>query len=69
VTRRLDMLSLAFGIFFLGAAGLWLAVRLASAPASLLKWITAGGLVVAGLGGIVGVLATRHRRHAEDPDR
>lgn len=67
--RRFDTLSLAFGIFFLGAAGLWLTVRLAGAPAGLLKWIIAGGLVVAGLAGIVGVLAAGQRRHAEDPDR
>lgn len=69
MNHRLDVASLVFGLFFLGAAGLWLTVWLVGAPAGLLKWIVAGGLVLAGLTGIVGSLAAARRRHAEDPDR
>lgn len=67
--RTVDGVSLVFGLFFLGAAGLWLTVMLTGAPAGLLKWIIAGGLVAAGLAGVVAVLANARRRHAGDPDR
>lgn len=68
IRRQLDVVSLMFGLLFLGIAVLWLAVRLTGAPAGLLKWIVAAGLVVTGLAGLLAVLATS-RRHAEDPDR
>jgi hypothetical protein len=69
MSGRIDRVSLAFGVLFLGLAGLWLATRWLDLPAVTVGWIVAGGLVVLGLAGIAGVLTSAHRRHAEDPDR
>jgi hypothetical protein len=70
VSRRpVDGVSLAFGLFFLAAAALWLTARLLTLPAGLLGWTVAGGLIAVGVAGIAGALVGNQRRHADDPDR
>jgi hypothetical protein len=63
-----DGLSLAFGLVFLGIAGLWVASRLVTLGLAGIGWLAAGALVVVGLAGIIHTV-TANRRHADDPRR
>lgn len=63
-TRRLDPLSLIFGLLFLGAAGLALAQR----PITVeLPWLLAAGLTALGLWLVASALPARHGDEAGDP--
>lgn len=57
-----DLLSLVFGLLFLGAAGWWLTARLVPLDLATIGWLVAGGLVALGGVGIVHALTTARRR-------
>jgi hypothetical protein len=69
--RRTDVLSLIFGLLFLGVAGAWAASYYLDLDWNLdwrlphLGWLVAGGLVLLGLLGILGSL----RRERAEIDR
>jgi hypothetical protein len=68
--HRTDVLSLVFGLLFLGCAGAWAAEHFLDLPWRIdwrlphLGWIVAGGLVLAGL---LGILASLRRQDEPEP--
>jgi hypothetical protein len=62
-----DSLSLAFGLVFLGTAGVWAAGRLVALDLATIGWLVAGALMALGLAGIV--RAVTGNRHAGDLNR
>lgn len=68
--RRTDILSLVFGLLFLAVAGAWTASYYLDLDWRIdwrlphLGWLLAGGLVLAGL---LGILASLRRDRAEPP--
>jgi hypothetical protein len=51
-----DLVSLIFGLIFLGVAGWWLIDRTVSISVPHAGWIAAGGLIVIGVLGVAGSL-------------
>jgi hypothetical protein len=65
--HRTDGLSLAFGLVFLAAAGLWLLARLVTLNAATVGWLAVGGLVMlGGLGIAHAIINSGRRRHTDD---
>ncbi|MET7467716.1 hypothetical protein ACFYON_07180 [Micromonospora sp. NPDC005686] len=63
--HRTDLVSLAFGLLFLGLSVWWLLARILGLSVPPVGWFLAGGLVVIGLLGLVGAL--RSGRAPEQP--
>nr|WP_067359936.1 hypothetical protein [Micromonospora rosaria] len=60
--HRTDLLSLAFGLIFLGVAGWWLGAQLFGFVAPAAGWFVAGALLLVGLLGLVGAFRSGHSR-------
>lgn len=66
MTHRTDGVSLAFGMVFLGLAGLWVASRVVSVNIVTFGWFVVGMLLLLGVLGIAGSLVAATRR-GDDP--
>ncbi|MEH0826868.1 hypothetical protein V6U84_42715 [Micromonospora sp. CPCC 205714] len=63
--HRTDLVSLAFGLLFLGLSVWWLLAQILGLALPPVGWFLAGALVVIGLLGLVGAL--RSGRHEHEP--
>lgn len=63
--HRTDLVSLAFGLLFLGLSVWWLLAQILGLALPPVGWFLAGALVVIGLLGLVGAL--RSGRHTPEP--
>jgi hypothetical protein len=65
--HRTDLISLTFGMIFLGAAGLWALSRQVNLDASTVGWLAVAGLIVLGAVGIThGIVTASQRRRTDD---
>lgn len=55
-THRTDLVSLAFGLIFLGIAVWWLVAQLVGFVAPAVGWFVAGALLLVGLLGLAGAV-------------
>jgi len=62
-----DRLSLAFGIFFLGVAGLWLAAQFKDLHPAAIALLVAVGLVLVGAFGLLNTLVSSRRPDRDRP--
>jgi hypothetical protein len=60
--HRTDLVSLGFGLVFVGGAALWLTARLVTLGALTVGWFLAGVLILLGGMGFTQVLAAGRRR-------
>lgn len=67
--RSTDLLSLGFGLFFLGVAGLSVTTRVVHIDLILVGFIVTCGVVALGVLGVVRTLLLSARRRADNPDR
>lgn len=65
--RRIDAVSLVFGLIFLGLAVLWLVSQVVTLNMVTVGWIVVAGLLGLGTAGVVGTVV-RSVRHADDLD-
>lgn len=63
--HRTDLISLTFGLIFLGAAGLWALSREVNLDVSALGWLAVAGLIVLGGVGITHAIVTASQRRTE----
>lgn len=62
-----DLISLTFGLVFLGAAGLWAVSRQVDLDASTVGWLAVAALIVLGGVGIThAIVSSGQRRHTDD---
>lgn len=59
--HRTDLVSLAFGLVFVGGAALWLTARLVTLDAVTVGWFLAGALIVLGGIGVVHMITAGRR--------
>lgn len=62
----LDLISLVFGVIFIGAAVLWLMSERGLLSPHALLWTIPGGLVLIGVAGIVHTLRASRTSHRPD---
>jgi hypothetical protein len=60
--HEVDAISLAFGTLFLAVVGWWLLVRSIDIDPPSIGWFVAGGLIVAGVLGLVAAVLPRRRQ-------
>jgi hypothetical protein len=65
-THRTDVVSLVFGLLFLGAVAVWTAGPGLGANLAHAGWLLAGGLIVVGVLGLIGAIRGGSATDASD---
>ena len=62
-----DVVSLTFGLVFLGFVGWWLLVRWVAAEPPGFGWFVGAALIIGGVSGVLAALVPRRGRRAIEP--